>query len=501
MAVDSRDQPVGYAALIKELGLDVLPPRRASFVSRRSVIRFEAGSDRDTTHYPVGYAPDPTPTAQLEFALKYEGLELEVLRAAFEALDPGELAAWIRATPTGKYTRRAWYLYEWSMGRTIDVPDAPNAMYVSVSDPEKHYTSEGVTSPRHRVRDDLLGTPEFCPVVRRTPLLDALSQKRLEERVAAVVASHAPEVLRRAANYLYLKETKSSFEIERETPGRQRTLRFVELLRTADAREPLTHDALVRAQNAIVDPRFAESGYRTDQNYVGQSLTGYREVVHYVSPKPEDVAALMRGWFACAERLFASRVDPVVQAAVLGFGFVYIHPFDDGNGRLHRYLVHRVLSNGGFTPPGLVLPVSAVMLADPRGYDACLETFSVPLMHSLRYELDARGVLTVQRDSARYYRHWDATRAAEYLYSVLERTIEEDLVGELDFLRRFDKAWRELREIVDLPDRRLELFIRLCLSNRGRLSARKREQFAELTEAEVEELEQVLLASGLVAEE
>jgi Fic family protein len=36
--------------------------------------------------------------------------------------------------------------------------------------------------------------------------------------------------------------------------------------------------------------------------------------------------------------------------------FVYIHPFDDGNGRLHRYLIHHVLSRTRFTPAGLVLP-------------------------------------------------------------------------------------------------------------------------------------------------
>jgi Fic family protein len=498
MAAPPRDQPVGYVALIEQLALDALPPRRASYVSRRSVIRFEDGIDRGTAHYPVGYAPDPTPTGHLEFALKHEGLELEVLRAAFEVIDPVELASWVRSTPTGKYTRRAWFLYEWSMGRSLDVPDAPNVAYVSVSDPAKHYTSVGRTSPRHRVRDDLLGTPEYCPIVHRTGRLDALAQKRLDERVAAVVSGHSPAVLRRAANYLYLKETKSSFEIEREAPSRQRTLRFVDLLRTVDSSPPLTEDVLVRVQNAIVDPRFAETGYRCDQNYVGQSLSGYREIVHYVSPKPEDLPALMRGWFMCAERLSNSTIDPVVQAGVLGFGFVYLHPFDDGNGRLHRYLVHRVLSQRGFTPSGLVLPVSAVMLADPRGYDAGLEAFSTPLMNRLRHELDARGVMTVEGDTARYYRHWDATRACEYLYGVLERTIEEDLVGELDFLRRFDQAWRDLREIVDMPDRRLEQFIRVGLANGGRLSKRKREQFAELTDSEVEQLEQVLSNSGLV---
>jgi Fic family protein len=41
-------------------------------------------------------------------------------------------------------------------------------------------------------------------------------------------------------------------------------------------------------------------------------------------------------------------IDPVVYAAA--FGFVFIHPFIDGNGRLHRYLLHEELSTLGFTP-------------------------------------------------------------------------------------------------------------------------------------------------------
>ncbi|MBN1365196.1 MAG: Fic family protein [Syntrophaceae bacterium] len=31
-------------------------------------------------------------------------------------------------------------------------------------------------------------------------------------------------------------------------------------------------------------------------------------------------------------------MDPLITAAVLAFGFIYIRPFSDGNGRIHRYL-------------------------------------------------------------------------------------------------------------------------------------------------------------------
>ena len=190
-------------------------------------------------------------------------------------------------------------------------------------------------------------------------------------------------------------------------------------------------------------------------------------------------------------------MDPIVQAAMLGFGFVYIHPFDDGNGRLHRYLIHHVLSRSGFTPEGLVLPVSAVMLARPREYDACLEELSRPLLPLLDYHLDSSGRMTVHTDSVGLYRHFDATAAAEYLYATVEHTIDTDLRGEIDYLVRFDRAWRSIRDIVDMPDRRLELFLKLCLANGGRLSAGKRSHFAELTDAEIARMEATLHDAGL----
>lgn len=39
-------------------------------------------------------------------------------------------------------------------------------------------------------------------------------------------------------------------------------------------------------------------------------------------------------------------VDPLVAAACVSFGFVLIHPFMDGNGRLSRFLFHHQLCPG-----------------------------------------------------------------------------------------------------------------------------------------------------------
>ena len=58
----------------------------------------------------------------------------------------------------------------------------------------------------------------------------------------------------------------------------------------------------------------------------------------------------------------------LVVAAAVAFGFVYVHPFIDGNGRLHRWLIHQVLAAAGYNPPGVVFPVSAAILRNIQSY-------------------------------------------------------------------------------------------------------------------------------------
>ena len=430
----------------------------------------------------------------LEFALKYDGTNLEILACIFRKASPKEIVSYIQVRPLGKYARRIWYLYEMLTGTMLPLPDLNKGNYIDLLDPDEYYTVLPRQAPRQRVQDNLLGGKSFCPVVRRTDALKAFENSGLEERARKVMSSYPKGLLKRALSYLYTKETKSSFEIENITPNAARTGRFVALLENAEQKDFFNKNALIGLQNRIVDERFRNSGYRGNQNYVGQTVAWQQEQIHYITPKPEDLLEMMEGMTAAHVRMLESKIHPVVHAAVISFGFVFMHPFEDGNGRIHRFLIHNILATRGFTPKGIMFPASAAMLRNADDYDAALENFSKPLTALVKYTLNEDGTMIVHNDTALHYRYIDMTAQAESLFKFIEQTIEVELLEELEFLRNYDSTKKAIQEIVDLPDRQIDFFIRFCLQNNGRLSNTKRaSHFSKLNDSEVARMEDAVV--------
>ena len=140
-----------------------------------------------------------------------------------------------------------------------------------------------------------------------------------------------------------------------------------------------------------------------------------------------------------------------------------------------------------------MFPISASMLKNPANYDASLEAFSRQLMPLLEYSLDEDSRMTVHNDTAIWYRYIDMTPQAEALFRFIEQTIDTELTSELAFLANYDKTKKGIQEIVDMPDRQIDLFIRFCLQNNGRLAARKRaSHFVFLLDEEVDQMEKAV---------
>lgn len=315
-----------------------------------------------------------------------------------------------------------------------------------------------------------------------------------------MTANLDPALLQRAAGYLYLNETKSSYALEGERPTADREDRFVEVMARAGEASVIDKAGLVELQRRIVqDERFAATDWRKIENYVGRTRLDYSEDVAYPCPKPADLEGLMSSWTEMFQKILnADRTDAVILAACASFGFVYIHPFEDGNGRIHRFLIHHALARLEYTVPGVIFPVSAAILRRRREYEHVLDTISRYVRSKVKFTLDDENRMTVDDDTADLYRYPDLTPHTEFLYECIAETVEKDWPEELRFLLSFDAAFRAVQSVVDMPDTKIRLLVRLLMQNHGQLSANKRDLFSFLTKAEIAAIEtsiQAILAA------
>lgn len=489
-ALPEPAQLAGYAALVDYYDLPVpLPPQLWATADRHHPHSTPQWRLLTPRHRP----PSPL-LGHLVFALKREGVDLGVLAALFRAVPREDLVRAFAQQPTGAYARRAWFLYEWLTGEELDLPPVGKVKAVDAIDPARQYgITDGPISRRQKIRNNLPGTPLFCPLVRRTEALAAYEARQLDIAATAVLGRIHPDVVSRAAAFLMLNDSRASFDIEGERPSEARVTHWGNAIRDAGSR-PLDIAELVRLQERLIgDTRFVQLGLRTEGGFIGDHdrETG-APIPEHVSARPEDLESLLEGMVAYGPRALDGGIDPVVVSAAVAFGFVYIHPFEDGNGRIHRWLIHHQLATGGYNPLGIVLPVSAAMLRGLDEYRAVLESYSRPLLPFIPWRPTPTGNVEVIGDTDDFYRFFDATRHAEYLYRCVAETIEHDVPEEVRHLEAYDRFRARLQSLVDMPARTINLLWRFLVQGEGRLSKRARENdFAALTPAEVESIEEL----------
>ncbi|MFD2235719.1 Fic family protein [Phaeospirillum tilakii] len=358
--VPRKSELVGWAALVHAHGIQA-PVRRLSCVSHGSI---KGGSRQENawTIFDKRTAPAAGLAGHLTFALRHETLDLLILKRLFDIVGPAEMARVVRSETVGATSRRLWFLYEWLTGRDLDLPDAEKASYVPILAPEDYVTARPVNSPRHQVRNNLLGTPAFCPIIRRTPALADFIGRRWDTQAKELVGRISKSVIARAASFLLLADSQASYQIEGERPPRNRLERWMRAVNQS-GRYPLSIDELIRLQHIVVETgRFVTPGLRTEGGFIGPRDGLNDPLPEFVSARPEDVPNLLAGILDTSRRLAGDDVDAVLHATMIAFGVVFVHPFEDGNGRIHRYLIHHALAERGYTPPGIVFPVSSVIL-------------------------------------------------------------------------------------------------------------------------------------------
>ena len=460
--------------------------------TRRTVIK---GEIRHET-YPAAQRPEQTIPAHLTFAFKHEIVHLEFLARLFGILDPGILEAWIGSEPSGAYARRAGFFHEWLTGKTLNVPDAPSGNYVEALDSGKYLVaSRAGNVQRWRVRDNLPGSRAFCPIIVRSEAVQQLEQYDCKKALNDLEVEFGADVLLRSAMWLTVKESRASFKIEKEEGKVDRVRRFAAAMeqRCGQVGDPLTVAALGELQRDILGPA-TRYGMRRSPVFVGHT-TGYTDVVDYIGPHWDQTQPLLAGLQLTMGKTVAA--NSVLRAAIASFGFVFIHPMADGNGRISRFLVNDVLRRDGAVPAPFILPISATITNSTKervGYDRALEHFSRPLMqkfaecYAFGAEYDCEdGVRTNFRfdaydEAMPVWRYPDLTYQAEYLGHVIRMTIESEMSKEAIILRDMERARQGVKNYLEGPNSDIDQIIRSLRENRWTLSNKLIKAFPQLAD-------------------
>jgi hypothetical protein len=135
----------------------------------------------------------------------------------------------------------------------------------------------------------------------------------------------------------------------------------------------------------------------------------------------------------------------------------------------------------------------------PLSYDGALELFSGPLMQQYRsqwsfgaeqqgedgvtYNLQFEGY----RDALHAWRYPDFTRHISFIADALERTVEQEMRVEAQYLQHHRAARNRLKTLIEGPDPALDRIIRSVRESRGSISGKLRTEYPILERPEIAE--------------
>lgn len=489
---------VGYEFLIQRFALQVAFPAPASRVDLRvlSLIQTESGIQVPAT---MSISNSEDSIDHLVFALRYEGVNLELLQAILPQLSSADIQAHLKSKANSEFARKIGFLYEYFTGRELDI-NLTATSYVYLFDKKKYITGKRRVNKKFRIYQNGLGDLDYCPTIRRTKKLELLLERDLFFDLAEFVqrVGGASE-LERTLGWAYLSETRSSFDIEGESPSQDKTKRFVQLLHQAHEAKPLSEEYLCQLQASIVlNPIIEELSFRSIQNWL-QRGSGYFRLsdITYIPPSPQDNQRLMRALIDYANDEYPEDNNyALLKAITVSFGFVFNHPFLDGNGRISRFLIHHGLCRAGLLENGLILPISAALKEHEAGYLRSLESVSKKIheLWSIKYVDENQISIDAEYlGSADSYRFWDATEIAEFGLEMASYALDHTLVEEQVYLEKFDQADSLINQQYDLQNKHRALLIR-SISQVGFLSNNVRKKMVQqaISDEVLEGVEQIV---------
>jgi Fic family protein len=482
-------QLIGYSWLINHFNLNA-PLREPCCVSKKRLSQQKIKKN-SWILFDAQFTMEDNPYTHLEFAIKHESIDLLVLKFILNSFSEEELKKNIEANPKRILNKKVWFYFEFLLQKELELPDLPSGKYDTLLDEKEYIVRNRPTkSKRHKINNNLLGTSNICPIITRSKTLEKYMHYDLTTNISIAIEKVSNSLIRRAASFLLLSDSQASFEIEGERATKNRIENWGKIINEA-GRRTLTLHEIERLHGILLDDsRFMKVGLREEEVFLGDRDRDNFPIPEFIGAKSEDLIPLIEDWIELDKILSIDGVDPILHAVIIAFSFVYIHPLEDGNGRIHRYLIHHVLAQRDFYPKGMIFPISGVILDEIQKYREILVTHTAPLMPLIQWEATERGNVKILNNTADLYRFFNCTESCEFIYKSVEKTIKETLPHELNYLNAFDKTYSAINEMIEMPDNKIKSLITFILQNSGKLSKKKKEKYYEkLTQEELEKIE------------
>lgn len=502
----NTSDPIGAAWLIRYANISLAFP---IYISSSIGGRRQTYKDGNIIHnvYQESARPLDNVSAHLQFHIRHEVISLELLARLFEKIGANDVQTWVNSEPTGSYARRTAFLYEWLMDEALEVPDKLGGNYVDALDDQKLVASSPnhvIKNARWRINDNLAGTRNFCPMLVKTEAFKQALALDIANMVDKLKDEFGQDLLMRASVWMTLRESKASFAIEGEGKELKRIERFADVMarRTGKGTIPLDPSQLAELQQEILGSKTVVQHYGLRQSpvFVSQTqINGFKEIVHYIAPPSDDIAAKLAGLQAFMKKTEGQ--SALMRSAVASFAFVYIHPLADGNGRIHRFLINDVLRRDQVIHEPIILPISQAIAehaSDRHAYNQILDRVSEPIMAQIRdhYEFDKQTITypdgirsNLNFESSHLiqpaWRFMDLSPHVQYLSILIAHVIEKEMHAESQYLKRHDHARREIKEIFEMPNSYADRIIRSMLQNKGIKSNKLLKEYPFLANDEI----------------
>lgn len=486
-----RKDLAGFSALEEKFQVGCIQPLTSTCVIGKARKTVENEFFRVETFIP-SYAPENTIRGHFEFGLKYDDLNFEWLSRFFAYGNPKWIVDWLKDQPSSIYARKTAFLYEWFCKELPDDAKTTATIYEDALDSKKYLTSTSpIRNKRWKITDNFPGTRYFCPLVRLNSKLKESLDFDITEDLNDLDEKFGADLLMRSAAWLTFNESRASFLIEKEQDKKDDIRRFASAMTIYCGKidDPLSDQSLVTLQNEILGKRSLRTGIRKSPVFVGSAAHHDVTVVHYIAPSSDQIKNLMDGLrnfesktrYLKDDQILSKSAHAIVRASSISFSFVYIHPFSDGNGRVHRLLVNDTLLRDGVVPQGVILPISSTIVRSSTrrgGYQNVLDSLSKRFMHHYNTEYNFAktvvcedGVTTDFKfncydDALPFWRYQDLTSHCAYMAEVIKTTVRENMTNEAQFLALHDEAKKRLKQVFEMPDIDADAIVRSLRENK-----------------------------------